>query len=46
MDDIYLTQHEPIKGYAPGGYTDRCCICGKLFVGDKRCVVCYECAKK
>jgi hypothetical protein len=34
----------PLNGYAPGGYTCKCSTCEKEFIGDKRAVVCLECA--
>lgn len=34
----------PIGGYAPGGYQNKCCNCGKMFIGDKRAIQCEPCA--
>ena len=31
-------------GYAPGGYLGKCGGCGRRFTGDKRAVICFECA--
>lgn len=34
----------PINGYAPGNYQCTCGNCKTEFIGDKRAVVCLECA--
>ena len=34
----------PIGGFAPGEYECKCCICGNVFMGDKRSVECRPCA--
>jgi len=39
--------HKPQRGgWAPGGYLCRCSVCECLFCGDKRAVVCSDCAYK
>lgn len=32
------------RGWAPGNYTAICSNCGKNFIGDKRAIMCSECA--
>lgn len=32
------------KGWAPGGYANRCRHCGSQFTGDKRASSCADCA--
>jgi len=34
----------PLVGYAPGGYMCKCAICEAQFEGDKRAVMCLDCA--
>lgn len=34
----------PIGGYAPGNYFNKCCSCGREFMGDKRAMQCEPCA--
>lgn len=34
----------PLIAYAPGNYQCECCACKKKFNGDKRAVMCLECA--
>jgi hypothetical protein len=37
----------PKRGFwAPGSYDCTCTKCGDLFIGDKRAVVCADCAYK
>ena len=43
MTDV--TPNDRIGGYAPGNYTCKCLFCGKEFVGDKRALSCFDCAK-
>lgn len=31
-------------GWAPGGYINRCSDCGDQFIGDKRAIMCADCA--
>lgn len=31
-------------GWAPGGYLNKCGGCSKVFDGDKRAIICFECA--
>lgn len=31
-------------GYAPGGYLNRCGGCNNRYTGDKRAIICFECA--
>lgn len=31
-------------GYVPGKYLKKCGGCTKLFEGDKRAIICFECA--
>ena len=33
-----------IGGYAAGSYMNRCCSCGREFMGDKRAIQCISCA--
>ena len=40
-----VTPNDRIGGYAPGNYTCKCLFCGKEFVGDKRALSCFDCAK-
>jgi hypothetical protein len=35
-----------LNGFATGGYSKHCCECGKEFTGDKRAMLCLECAIK
>lgn len=30
--------------WAPGNYSNRCCECGEMFIGDKRAGMCADCA--
>lgn len=39
-----LTKPWPLVGYAPGHYMCHCVTCDKQFEGDKRAVMCLECA--
>lgn len=34
----------PKGGWAPGNYWNRCADCGEHFVGDKRAIICADCA--
>jgi hypothetical protein len=36
----------PIGGFAPGNYSCKCFQCSKSFRGDKRAVMCLQCALK
>lgn len=36
----------PVLGYAPGDYMCKCITCGSGFFGDKRSVMCGDCAMK
>lgn len=36
----------PLAGYAPGNYHCKCAICETIFEGDKRAVMCLECAAR
>jgi hypothetical protein len=37
--------HRPQRrGWAPGYYINKCCICEKTFMGDKRACECADCA--
>ena len=40
-----LTPDQQIGAYAPGSYTCKCLFCGREFVGDKRELSCFDCAK-
>jgi hypothetical protein len=43
----YKTDDRPIRGgWAPGYYQRKCCICESIFVGDKRAIMCADCAYK
>jgi len=35
-----------LLNFATGGYSCKCCVCGKGFIGDKRAVMCLACALK
>ena len=34
------------NGWCPGSYTCTCAVCRDIFIGDKRAVVCADCAYK
>lgn len=34
----------PLGGWAPGYYGNQCCECKEWYTGDKRSVVCADCA--
>ena len=41
----FKTDERPKKyGWAPGNYTCKCCECDCDFIGDKRAVMCADCA--
>ena len=35
-----------LRGYAPGSYMGTCYVCKETFGGDKRCIICVDCAAK
>jgi hypothetical protein len=39
-----LKGQKPHGGWAPGNYQNKCCLCGEMFIGDKRAVACLKCA--
>lgn len=41
-----VTKPWPLSGYAPGDYQCKCAICKEMFIGDKRAVMCLECAAR
>lgn len=43
---LRATKPWPLFAYAPGDYNCRCVTCGEMFVGDKRAVMCLECAAR
>lgn len=45
--DLPKEDSRPRRGnWAPGGYYCKCAYCQELFTGDKRAVVCADCAYK
>jgi len=42
---VLNSDQRPKRGFwAPGGYYNKCTICGNLFIGDKRALWCSPCA--
>ena len=42
--DIYGDKRQKKKFWAPGSYLSRCRECEKEFLGDKRALMCSDCA--
>lgn len=43
--ECYKQDDRPKRyGWAPGGYANKCPICGDHFIGDKRASMCADCA--
>ena len=44
VDALAERDAKPHGGWARGNYQNKCCLCGVMFMGDKRAVTCLRCA--
>ncbi len=44
--DVKKDTRSKCGAWAPGKYYNSCCECGDMFIGDKRAVMCADCAYK
>ena len=44
--DLKPDKRPPIGGWAAGNYTCTCAVCRSQFAGDKRAIICADCAYK